>query len=114
MDLLNSAEAAKSGIVPDMAQRPITAESLPAISDRLRLLRLSTGLKQAPFCRLVGLSTSQWNNYERGRERIAIDPAIKVCKATGISLDFIFRGDRQHLPYKIAIDLQKAEQKELA
>jgi transcriptional regulator with XRE-family HTH domain len=110
MELLNSAETRLAGPFPRMAQRPINPTSLAAISERLRLLQLSSGLKQAPFSRLVGLSASQWNNYSRGRERISIDAALKVCVATGVSLDFIYRGERAALPFKLALDLQRFEQ----
>jgi DNA-binding XRE family transcriptional regulator len=81
--------------------------SLLAIADRLRALRVSTGLKQVEFCRLVGLSTAQWNNYERARERIAVDPALQVCERTGATMDYIYRGTVSSLPLNLALALQK-------
>jgi transcriptional regulator with XRE-family HTH domain len=112
MERLNGASIGIAGPFPAMAQRPISPTSLPAIAARLRLLRESTRLKQAAFSRLVGLSASQWNNYERARERIAIDQALKLCASTGCSLDYIYRGERGGLSFKLATDLQELEKEQ--
>lgn len=67
-------------------------ESVEAIADRLKRTREAMGFSQAEWCRLVGIEPQQWNNYERARNRIAIDQALKVCAATGITTDWIYRG----------------------
>jgi transcriptional regulator with XRE-family HTH domain len=65
---------------------------LDDISDRLKQLRESTKLDQVAFCRVVGIEPQAWNNYERGFRRISLDQALKICQATGASLDWIYRG----------------------
>ncbi|WP_377830304.1 helix-turn-helix domain-containing protein [Bradyrhizobium lupini] len=79
---------------------------LQSLAERLRRTRESKKLKQADWCRFVGIGPQAWNNYERGINRISIDQAIKVCAATGVSLDWIYRGITAGLPYDIAVALQ--------
>ncbi|MGC2779689.1 MAG: helix-turn-helix transcriptional regulator [Bradyrhizobium sp.] len=86
--------------------RPMPRE-VNEISDRLRLIREAKGLNQATFARLVGIEPQAINNYETGLRRISVDQAIKICAATGVSLDYIYRGLTGHLPVDIATELQR-------
>ena len=81
-----------------------------SISIRLKRTRQAFGLSQAKWCQLVGITPSAWNNYEYGTNRISIDQALKICRATGISLDWIYRGLRAGLPYELACKLLAAEE----
>lgn len=92
-----------------MKSPPIDLESPAAIQLRLKSLRLAMGMKQAPWCRLVGISTAAWNNFESGYRRISIDQAIKICSAVGVSLDWIYRGQAGALPFDLAIKIKTAE-----
>jgi transcriptional regulator with XRE-family HTH domain len=76
------------------------------IGQRLRWTREALRLRQVDWCR--GLATSQqtWNNFERGYSRISIKEALKVCDVTGVSLDWIFRGDPRLLPYELAQEIR--------
>jgi transcriptional regulator with XRE-family HTH domain len=78
-----------------------------AIADRLRLIREAKGLIQASMARLVGITPQEWNNWERGRDRISLEKAIQVCAATGASLDWIYRGDMKGLPLDLATRIQE-------
>lgn len=84
-------------------------ESVTAIADRLKRTRQAQRLEQAAWCRLVGIEPQAWNNYERGIRRISLDQAIKVCRATGVSLDWIYRGIASGLPVNLATALQSSE-----
>lgn len=77
------------------------------LADRLRRTREAYDLNQASWCRLTGIESQAWNNYESGLRRISIDQAIKVCAATGVSLDWIYRGISAGLPMNIATALQR-------
>jgi transcriptional regulator with XRE-family HTH domain len=46
-------------------------ENLRCISARLKRTREALGFSQARWCRLVGITPSAWNNYERGANRIS-------------------------------------------
>jgi transcriptional regulator with XRE-family HTH domain len=87
----------------------MAGDSIQDIGDRLRLTREAKKLNQATWCRLVRIEQQAWNNYERGRKRISIDQALKVCEFTGVSLDWIYRGIRKDLPHDIFIAIQRLE-----
>lgn len=93
-----------------MARRPVHPTSTQAVADRLALTRRAAGYdNQAPWCRRVGITTAAWNNYERSLRRINIDDAIKVCAATGVTLDWIYRGISAGLPHVLATDIQRLQ-----
>ena len=84
----------------------------PATSDvaeRLRLTRLALDLTQASIARLCGISAQAWNNNERGRDRISLEQALKLCQTTGVSLDWIFRGIMTGLPHDLAVKIQQLQ-----
>lgn len=96
------------------APRP---DSIPAIAQRLRLLRLAFGvvqgyerqISQSEMARRCGLGTVQaWHNAEAALNRIGIDSAILVCRATGASLDYIYLGNTSVLPRALAVEIEKA------
>ena len=78
------------------------------LADRLRRTREAFGMHQAQWARLTGISTAAWSNYEQGIRRISLDQAIKVCQATGVNLDWIYRGlMTTSLPMEIQLKLQR-------
>lgn len=91
-----------------MVSKNHAPDSLPAISARLKLTREAMGFSQAQWCRLVGIETPAWNNYETGLRRISVDQALKVSQATGVPLDWIYRGLMSAgLPMNVQTELQK-------
>ena len=79
------------------------------VAARLKLTREALKLSQAALCRQTGISPQSWNNAETGDNRIAVDEAMKLCRATGVTLDWIFRGNRTLLPAIILEELARAE-----
>lgn len=73
----------------------------PDVADRLQATRRALKQTQARLCRLTGISTAAWNNAETGDARIGLDNAILLCQATGVTLDWIYRGIRHGLPHPI-------------
>ena len=90
-----------------MPQHNFEGASTSDVADRLRITREALGLTQAAIGNLAGISAQAWNNNERGRDRISLDQAIKLCIATGISLDWIFRGDMSGLRHDLAAKIMK-------
>jgi transcriptional regulator with XRE-family HTH domain len=88
---------------------PINPESIAAIGDRIRLTREALDLTQAAFARLIGADPQAINNWEGARTRISIDQALKVCRATGVSLDWIYRGHASGLPVNLATEVATLE-----
>ncbi|MGY4288852.1 transcriptional regulator with XRE-family HTH domain [Bradyrhizobium sp. LM2.7] len=90
------------------------SRDLKAIAERLKLIRLAVhgGMKQAAFARLVGIEPQALNNYETALRRISVDQAVKICAATGVSLDWIYRGITAGLPAEMATALQRKQREE--
>ena len=88
-----------------------------SIGDRLRLIRLAygvtqgrtRGLSQTAICELAGISKQAWNNAETGDNRIGLDNAIRLCRVTGASLDYVYRGLLAGLPHELAVEIQNLE-----
>jgi transcriptional regulator with XRE-family HTH domain len=83
---------------------------LPAIGQRLAALRQALGFTNASaFARLVGLSVTTLQNYEAGIRRPDVGNAILICRATGVTLDWIYQGLTGGLPVHIASRLTQQE-----
>lgn len=84
------------------------------VQGRLRLLRLAMGHSQVVMAGLLGsgMTAQKWNNYERGRDRIPVDMAIRLCTVTGANLDYIYRGIMGSLPSDLIQKLQEVRLKE--
>lgn len=101
-------------IIGSMAARQESPESTQAVAARLRLTRQAFNMKKATWCRFVDMSPQAWNNVE-GTEtspasnRISLDEALKVCRTTGVGLNWIFRGNRDDVPYKVALALHRLD-----
>ena len=77
--------------------------SLQAIGDRLVATRLALGYENASeFAQLAGLTPQSLSNYEKGYRRPDLDQAFKLNSAFGLTLDWLYYGDRSGLPHRIA------------
>jgi transcriptional regulator with XRE-family HTH domain len=75
--------------------------SNPDIAMRLSALMEALGRNQAAFANLIGISQSALNNYLKGIRRPEIDVAINIQTKTGVTLDWLYLGDRSGLPSKM-------------
>ena len=71
------------------------------IGRRLVALRDALKLNQSAFAQLIDVSQPAVNNYERAIRRPEIDVAIKIQMKTGVTLDWIYLGDRSGLPGRL-------------
>ncbi len=92
-----------------MGTEPRELTRVPDVAERLRVTRLALKLTQRRLCELTGLTTSAWNNAETGDSRIGVDSAILLCQATGITLDWIYRGSRVGLPMEVSEAISRVE-----
>lgn len=76
------------------------------IAHRLRLTRRALGYTQAFISNLIGLQQSAWNNYETGLRRIDVDPALRLCAVTGVTMSWIYEGNIATLPADLAEKVQ--------
>jgi len=107
-EILYRAGRGKIALSPRMADSP-EPTSLKDIAERLILTREALGKNQAELCRITGISTQKWNNAEAKRNRLSIPDATRLCRATGVTMDWIYRGVRTGLPALILEALAKAE-----
>lgn len=84
------------------------------VSERLRQLRAALGLNQAQLCRRSGIETNAWNNYEKSRNRISVDHAIKLKRTFGVTLDWIYHGDLSGVRSDIAEKISSTPVENLA
>ena len=84
-----------------------------ALVARLILLREVLGYKgrgkQTQFAAWVGIPATTWNNYECGQTRIRDANLYKLKRKTGVTSDWVYFGDPEGLPLKIARLLLDAE-----
>lgn len=71
---------------------------LLAMAERLRALRVSTGLSQKEFCDEFGFGQTQWSNFEKAVGRISIDAALVLNQRLKVPLDWIYTGETAWLP----------------
>jgi transcriptional regulator with XRE-family HTH domain len=109
MYLVDSKTPEFAGHFVPMAKRPSAPTAVEMIAERLRLTRAASGLNQAAWCRLVGINPQAWNNYEQARNRISLDQALRICSATGVTLDWIYRGIAAGLPISMASEIQRLD-----
>jgi transcriptional regulator with XRE-family HTH domain len=88
-----------------MAIEPATHRK--AVGRRLKALRTALGYEnnQRGFVGLVGLTQPAWSNYEAGDRLPNLDAANRIAEATGVTLDWIYRGNVSGLPHHIAVKL---------
>jgi transcriptional regulator with XRE-family HTH domain len=90
--------AFKVARVSAMPKRLPNPMSLEEIAHRLVLTRQALEISQVLMAKRVGATPQAWNNYETGRKRISIDQALRLCIATGVDLDWIYRGEMDGIP----------------
>ena len=92
-----------------MAEIDREPTSVTEVAARLQLTREALKLSQAALCRMAGISPQAWNNAETGDNRISVDEAMKLCRVTGVTLDWIYRGNRTLLPSIVLEEIVRRE-----
>jgi len=57
----------------------------------------------------ANLKPNRYSQYETGVRALTIEAALRICDEYGISLDWLYRGDRSRLPHQLAIDIARIE-----
>ena len=91
-----------------------TGENNKEIAARLALTRRALGYdRQTEFVEALNavfsVSPARWNNYETGRERIAVPVALALCDRFDLSFGWIYRGKRGELPARILRAIEDIE-----
>lgn len=91
-------------------------ESIEEIGKRLRWTREALGFNsQVGICRDLGDENlaQAWNNWERGRDRIAVENAIMLVRKYRLTLDWIYLGDDRRIEAEVAREIEKIRKREL-
>lgn len=72
-----------------------------SIGDRLRQLRLFRDALQKDMAAVAGVTPQAWNNWEKGRARPDVEQVYALCRATGVTSDWVYYGDRSGLPLRL-------------
>lgn len=107
---------APSCFVVGMSVRSDSPSDIDAISLRLTLTRRALGLNKAEFADRAKISRTAYHNWEprpgtKPIGRPSIDEANRLCETYDLTMDWIYRGDRRHLPWELveAIDAVERE-----
>jgi transcriptional regulator with XRE-family HTH domain len=84
-----------------MSRRKTIDRSEAAIGMRLIATREALGLNQRQLCKLTGLSTNQYNQWEKGVGRPGLDGAFALADTFKLTLDWIYFGDPSKLPFDL-------------
>lgn len=85
----------------DMSDMTDGTRSNADIARRLDALVNALELTQTGFARMVGISQPALNNYLKGLRRPDLDVAIQIQIKTGVTLDWLYLGDRSGLPTRL-------------
>lgn len=84
--------------------------SISAIAERLIATQKALDVSPAELCRESGITATQWTQFTdpEYKRRITLAAAYKLKDAYGVTLEWIFDGERARLPHEIANKLKKA------
>lgn len=94
----------------ELGPNVLVMRSISHIAARLVATQQAMNISPAELCRQSGISANQWTQYTdpKYKRRITIAAAYKLKDAFGVTLEWIFDGDRSRLPHEIASKLKKA------
>lgn len=82
--------------------------SIDAIALRLERTREALNLSQSEFAEKAGIARNTYNQWEKGKGRPQLDGAIALCNTYQLTLDWIYFGETNGLPYQVASKLVSA------
>lgn len=88
--------------------------SLPDIARRIEALRNAFGMKGTEFAAAIGVTQPALSNYEAALRRPDIDVAFRIQARTGVTLDWLYSGDRSGLPRRLLEILPDLSEREKA
>lgn len=76
-------------------------KSLRDIGRRIAVLRESLGMNKTAFSVFIGTTQPAISQYETGVRRPDLNVAMSIRLKTGVTLDWIYEGDRSGLPQRL-------------
>jgi transcriptional regulator with XRE-family HTH domain len=84
------------------------ATSAIEIGRRLVALHDGLGISQAEVCRAIGINPNRYSQYVNGKRQLTLDVAARLVSEYGITLDWLFLGDRAKLPQELREKIRRA------
>lgn len=81
---------------------------LTEVSGRLEALAKGLGKSDAEMARKLKLKPQTWNNYSKGHRPLPIDVALRLADEFGVTLDWLYRGNRLTMPVGLMSDIERA------
>lgn len=85
-------------------------KSLEDIGRRIVALREALEMNQTGFAQMTGIKQNALANYEAGTRRPDLDQAYKLVAKTGVTLDWVYLGDRSGLPQRLLALIEEFDQ----
>lgn len=76
---------------------------------RMKLTREALGLTQREAYEAIGVSKTQWGNYERGVSRPNIEDAVRFSMRFNVSLEWIYLADISSLRMDLAREIERLQ-----
>lgn len=76
-----------------------------AVGTRLKRVREVLGLSKREFAERAGLTEQTYGPFENARRPLSLEAAKRLRKHYGLSLEFMYFGNKADLPHRIAKDL---------
>lgn len=80
-------------------------DAMDAVAARLEAARKALGLSKRDFAEGAGIGEQTYGPYENGSRALTLESAKKLRKTYGITLEFMFYGNKNDLPHRIAAKL---------
>jgi transcriptional regulator with XRE-family HTH domain len=96
--------------MPNQSEPRIPDEMRPErIADRLRLIRTAYGLSKAEIADMLGIERTYWSRFEGGKRAPNEETSYLLTERFGVTLDFLFLGKWDKLPFDVAERLRAAQ-----
>ena len=79
----------------------MSAHDAIEVGKRLKILREALNMSQVALCRATGIGDQVWNNAETGDNLLTVPNAVKLCRVTGVTMDWIYLGQVTALPFSL-------------
>lgn len=80
-------------------------DSREAVSARLRRVREILGMDKKTFAEGANMTQQAYGPFENGERDLSLIAAKKLRAAYGLSLEFLYFGNKADLPHRIATQL---------
>lgn len=100
--------ATPESLLPDDAKYELRPER---IGYRLKLLREALGLRPSEIADALGIERTYWSRFENGKRAPTEAVAALLVVRFGVTLDFLYLGRWDKLPFDLASKLREVEKR---